>query len=383
MQYDRFWLNLALAALLLLNTPRSHASTAQPLPMPERLDDGWPVAEAQAQGWDTAVLTDLAGKLTAGAFPGKTSVLIAQNGNLVFEGYYAEGSRDHGNDVRSATKTITAILAGIAIDRGLIPSVDAKVYATFPDKSQRWYPDRRKRAVTLEDLLTMSSIWECNDENPWSSGNEERMYVTEDWVGFALDLPIRGFRPGDEPAKQKYGRSFSYCTAGSFVAGTMIERAAKQGLDKFAEKYLYAPLGIRSVTWGYAPSGEAMGGGGTRYRSRDLAKLGELLRLRGRWGDRQVVSAAWVDAMLSPHVLVRGDAEYGYLTWRFRIGSGDGARWVWGMSGNGGNYVFIAPELNLVCVVTSTAYNQGSAHAQSQEILRDFVLKASPKIGKH
>jgi CubicO group peptidase (beta-lactamase class C family) len=370
----------ALVAWLVIANPTApRAETTPQTTAPPALEDGWPVADPSQAGWDGTVLADLAAKLAAGEFEGKTSVLIAHRGKLVYEGYYGEGSRDHGNDVRSASKTVTAILAGIAIDKGLIDGEDAKVYASFPDKKQRWYPDARKRAITLADLLTMSSIWECNDENPWSSGNEERMYVGEDWVGFALDLPLRGFRPGDEPAKQKHGRAFSYCTAGSFVAGALIERAAKQGLDKFAQKYLHEPLGIRSVTWGYAPTGEAMGGGGTRYRSRDLLKLGELLRLRGRWGERQIVSAAWVDAMMSPHVVAREDAEYGYLIWRFRIGEGDRARWVWGMSGNGGNYVFISPELELVCVVTSTAYNQGSGHEQSQAILRDFVLKAVPR----
>ena len=378
MPYCHPALRLLLTALLVAAPMAANANSATSALSPTALTDGWSVADPGQAGWDAATLTTLDAKLSAGEFPGKTSVLIAHRGKLVYEGYYAEGNREHGNDVRSASKTVTAMLAGIAIERGLIASVDARIYAAFPDKTQRWFPDRRKRAITLEDLLTMSSMWECNDENPWSSGNEERMYVGEDWVGFALDLPIRGFRPGDEPAKQKYGRSFSYCTAGSFVVGAFIERAAKQGLEEFAQRHLHGPLGISSVRWGYAPGGEAMGGGGTRYRSRDLLKLGELLRLRGRWGERQVIAADWVDAMLTPHAVAREDAEYGYLIWRFRVGDGEHARWVWGMSGNGGNYVFIAPELELVCVVTSTAYNQGSGHQQSQAILRDYVLKALP-----
>lgn len=162
-------------------------------------------------------------------------------------------------------------------------------------------PDPRKLAITLEDLLTMSSLWECNDDNEFSSGNEERMYVTEDWLQFALDLPIKGFAPWmPRPKDSPYGRAFSYCTAGAFTAGAMVERATHRGLAAFAAEVLEKPLGITAVQWNQSPLGIGMGGGGTRYRSRDLAKLGELALDDGRWHGRQVISAAWIKQMLTP-----------------------------------------------------------------------------------
>ena len=82
--------------------------------------------------------------------------------------------------------------------------------------------------------------------------------------------------------------------------------------------------------------------------------------------------------MLTPHAKARDDAEYGYLIWRFHFMRDGKDQPAWAMSGNGGNYVFILPDLQLVAVVTSNAYNQRNSHAQSQELFRDFILAALP-----
>ncbi|NKJ22599.1 serine hydrolase [Dyella sp. SG609] len=344
---------------------------------PDAHDDGWPVADARAGHIDTTPFAALEGKIADGSFKNITSVLVARDGKLVYEHYFNGSDAGHLNDVRSASKSVTALLAGAAIDRGLIPGVQAKVYGFFPDKQPVQHADPRKQAITLEDLLTMSSLWECNDENEFSAGNEERMYVSEDWLQFALDLPIKGFAPWmAKPADSPHGRAFSYCTAGAFVSGAVVERAARMPLSRFAADALEKPLGIEHVQWNASPLGIGMGGGGTRYRSRDLAKLGQLALDDGRWHGRQVISAAWIHAMLTVHAQARDDADYGYLWWCFRKPVTGIDEPVWAMSGNGGNYVFVVPSRRLVAVVTSTAYNQRYAHPQSQEILREYLLKA-------
>ncbi|MBL8255324.1 MAG: serine hydrolase [Pseudoxanthomonas mexicana] len=346
-------------------------------PLPMR--DGWQVADARRGGWRVERLQALEAAIAKGDYPGVTSIVVAHQGKLVYERYFNGGGPDVLNDTRSATKSVTALLLGAAIDQGHIQGAQAPVYAYFADRQPWQNPSPRKQRMTLEDLLTMSSAWECDDENSVSAGNEERMYVSEDWTRFALDLPMRGFAPWmTRPEDSPHGRAFSYCTAGSFLLGAVIERATGKPLATFAAEALERPLGIQQVQWNKSSEGVGMGGGGTRYRSRDLAKLGQLVVDGGRWQGRQVISMPWINAALTVHAQAREDADYGYQFWRFRFPRAEGQQAAWAMSGNGGNYVFIVPERQLVAVITRTSFNQRNAHPQSQQMFGDYMLKAMP-----
>lgn len=345
---------------------------------PPALADGWRIADPVAAGWRVEVLQAMERAIGDGAAPDTTSVLIARDGALVYEGYFNGSDADALQDTRSATKSVTAMLVGAAIAQGKIAGAQARVYDRFRDR--RWRnPDPRKETTTVEDLLTMSSQLECDDENSFSTGNEERMYLSADWVQFALDLPVKGYAPWmKRPQESPHGRAFAYCTAGAFLLGALVEKATGQRLEDFAAQALERPLGIERSQWNHASEGTGMGGGGTRYRSRDLAKLGQLLLDRGHWQGKQVLPAAWVEAMTTIHAQARDDADYGYLLWRFRFPVRGVERGAWTMSGNGGNYVFVLPEERLVAVITRRAYNQRQMHQQSQKLFADYVLKALP-----
>ena len=364
------------AAMLILFAAASTSARTEYRP-PQQLDDGWSIADAGKLGWNTDKFDQIETRVADQTWKGITSVVVVQHGKLVYEHYFNDGARDTPNDMRSATKTLTALLAGAAIDRGLIANVQARIYPYFADLQPLHGADPRKDAFTLEDLLTMSSLWECDDDNAFSSGNEERMYVTENWLRFTLELPIKGFAPWTrKPADSPYGRAFSYCTADTFVAGAVVERATHKHLDAFAAEVYEKALGITKVKWNFAPEGIAMGGGGTRYTSRDIAKIGRMIADEGRWQGKQIISRQWIAAMMTPHAQARDDAEYGYFMWRFHFPIQGKPQAVWAMSGNGGNYVFILPERELVAVVTSKAYNRQYAHPQSQELFRDYILTA-------
>ena len=335
------------------------------------------VAEPAAAGLAPERLKNMEQAIGAGDFKQVTSVLLARNGKLAYEHYFDGQGVEGLRNTRSATKTLTGTLVGLAIDRGLLPGVEARVLDFFPELQPLQNPDPRKAQITVEDFLTMSSLLECDDENEYSRGNEERMYLVEDWARFTLDLPIRGFpdwvsRPGASP----YGRSWSYCTAGATTLGPLLERATHQSVPDFARDNLFAPLGITRVKWQSQPLGAAMTGGGLNLRSRDLLKLGQLYLNGGTWNGRRVLSAGWVARSVSPHAQAREDTDYGYLWWLPTIRAGGREFKGWAMYGTGGNKVFVFPGEHLVVVVTTTNFRVAGAGALTDRLLTEHILPA-------
>ena len=332
-------------------------------------------AVGHAQGARPA-LDDITTAVTGGEYKQVTSVLVARGDRIVYEHYYDEAGVEGLRNTRSATKTITGMLVGAAVDRGLL-RVDAPVMPFFKDRQPVANPDPRKGRITVEDFLTMSSILECDDENPYSRGNEERMYLVEDWVKFTLDLPVRGFpdwvsKPGESP----YGRAWSYCTAGPVTLGAVLERATKQKVPEFADAVLFKPLGITRLRWQFQPLGTAMTGGGLELRSRDLLKLGQLYLNGGKWEGRQVISSDWVNRSLSPHANAREDTDYGYLWW-LQTFTVDGRKIrTYGMYGTGGNKVYVLPDEQVTVVVTTTNYRVSGAGALTDRLLLERIIPA-------
>jgi CubicO group peptidase (beta-lactamase class C family) len=323
-------------------------------------------------------LDAMAAAIERGDFVKITSMLIARHGRLVFERYFGGCGDQTLLDTRSATKTITGMLIGIAIDLGHLSGVDAPVFPFFPDKRPFAHPDERKERITVQDFLTMSSCLECDDFNSFSRGNEERMYLIEDWVKFALDLPVKGFasfqtRPDESP----YGRAFAYCTAGVTTLGAVLERATGMPVPEFAEAHLFQPLGIEGAQWQYLPLGTAMTGGGLRLRGRDLAKLGQLTLNGGTWEATQLISREWVGDSTTPHVEVDDDTAYGYLWWLRSFGPEGNREPAWVMQGNGGNKIAVFPGLDLVAVITSANYSTRGMHEQTDRLLNEWVVPAA------
>lgn len=355
----------------------SRAQGAKQFAGQQSREDGWNAASAESVQLSAARLQAMDADIRAGKFKKITSVLVARRGKLVHESYFDDAGRDGLRNTRSATKTITGMLVGIAIDKGLLAGVDVPVMRFFADKRPVQNADPRKEKITVEDFLTMSSLLECNDWTQFSRGNEERMYLVEDWIKFTLDLPIRGFpdwvpKPKDSP----YGRSFSYCTAGVVVLGGLLERATRMPLTEFAQKNLFAPLGIDKPGWQFTPAGTAMTGGGLKLRSQDLLKLGQLYLNGGLWKGSRLISAGWLQASTQPRARIDDKTEYGYLWWLGSFGSNGKSFKSYFMTGAGGNKVFVIPELEMAVVITSENFREPDMHTLSERLLTDYILAA-------
>jgi len=339
--------------------------------------DGIVVSDPATIGLSASGLTQLEQSIRNGEFKQITSVLVARHGKLGFERYFDADGVDGLRNTRSATKTVTGMLVGIAVDQRLLSGVGARVLDFFPDKQPLQNPDPRKEAITIEDFITMSSLLECDDENSFSRGNEERMYLVEDWVRFTLDLPIRGFPEWvQKPTESPYGRSFSYCTAGPTTLGPLLERATHESVPDFACRNLFAPLGITNVKWQFTPLGVAMTGGGLLLRSRDLFKLGQLYLDGGTWRGHRVVPADWVSRSVAPHANAFENTDYGYLWWLPTFRLGDRQFKGFAMYGTGGNKVYAFPAQELVVVITTTNYKVSGAGTLTDRLLTEHILSS-------
>ncbi|MFA0963533.1 serine hydrolase domain-containing protein [Roseivirga sp. BDSF3-8] len=320
-------------------------------------------------------LSSLDSTIAAGTYGEITSVLVARQGKLIVERYYNGADENSRHNTRSATKTIASLLTGVAVDRGYFDSEKDLLFTHLAYKLPVDNPDPRKDSITLEDLLTMSSPLECDDSNPYSRGNEERMYPIEDWTGFFLDLPIRSYPFGPKPEELPYGRSFSYCTAGAATLAEAISSAAGMSAQELAKEALFRPLGITEYTLHHTPQDILNTAGGSEYRSRDLLKLIQMCLNGGRWNGQQVIPQEWIEKATTPKVQVRPGLEYGYLFWLKGFGENEQYK-AYSMAGNGGQKVLAIPELDMTVVITTTNYGNRQAHDYTDAIINDYILPA-------
>jgi CubicO group peptidase (beta-lactamase class C family) len=337
----------------------------------------WQTATPRSMGVDPQALQRLGEVIGRGEFPKTTSVLIVYRDRLIYEGYFADGGAEVLNDTRSATKSITSLAVGAAIRDGKISAVSAPATQFLADLAPLRNDTPLKREITVEDLLTMSSALDCNDDVDASPGNEERMYEQQRWTRWVVDLPTK-----QDYQRDAAGRGpFSYCTAGAFLLGQIIERAARTPVDRYIEQSIFKPLGISKWEWPRSPSGEVMTGGGLRLRSRDLAKIAWMLVNDGRWAGKSVVPAEWVRAATTAHRRANTDQDYGYLFWQRTYATKCGAISGWYMAGNGGNAVLVLKDLSAAVVVSRKNSNPHGMHQQTVSLLEQYVLPALPCAG--
>ena len=359
------------AALSPLTALPVHADPPDGCGFPVAREDGWPVVSINEDKLiERAALCRMADRLAASSDANIHAVLVARSGKLVFERYFRGSDEIPGriygrrvenvtfdadtlHDMKSVSKSVASLAVGIAIDRGLIRSVNEPIFSFFPELSDLRSPEKDR--IQLFHALTMSMGLEWVEATPATgddNNDEARMHRARDACRYVLGLA----------ATAPPGREFFYNTGALALVSAIIRKATGHPLDEFARENLFEPLGITAVEWErYKVDTDA--GGGLRLRPRDMAKIGQLVLAGGRWNDRQIVSKEWIETSTAPKIKATDGQSYGYLWWLGRsLLNGREVHWA-GALGRGGQSIRIVPELDLVVVVTAGYYQDYSPQA--------------------
>ena len=361
---------LAFVSFVLFSCHSHHRSTAYSYVEPKQLSDGLPVDAMYNNGMDTGRIVALTKLILADKYPNIHSMLILRHGKLIYENYFAGEDEVHGgtpvgyvnhsiddlHDCRSMSKSFTSACIGIALKQGLIKSIDEPIFTYFREYAK--YFDSAKRKITIRNLLTMTSGLEWNEKITYldSDNSETQMDRSDDPISYILSRNLTSTP----------GTVWNYSGASAMLLGEIIRKATGERLDKYAEKNLFAPLGIKKYTWDSMPKNKNLVAAeyGLRLRSRDMAKFGLLYMNYGKWGSTQILDSAWVKHSLNsevsrpsenPHV----PQGYGFQFW---VGFMDeGSVYNTAMpyaDGNGGQHIYFWRDMDILLVFTGGNYNR-------------------------
>jgi CubicO group peptidase (beta-lactamase class C family) len=299
------------------------------------------------------------------------SVLVSQHGQLMFERYYNGRRVNQPANIKSASKSVISALIGIAIERTLIPDVRTPLVTYFPELAMD--PDARKRAITIEDLLTMRSGLEGT-----SNVNYGAWVTSRNWVRHALARPMFA-APGEV---------MEYSTGNSHLLSAILTKATAMSTWEFANEALFKPLGSAVPQWPRDPQGIYFGGNDMLMTPRQMVMFGELYLHRGRLNSRQIVPERWVATSCegrarefrrreqtgrripTDFVDPMRDRKYGYSWWVHDFGGHDTC-FAWGY---GGQYIFIVPDLDMVIVTTASPDVSEERRGHRQKVF-DILLR--------
>ncbi len=336
----------------------------------------WDTSTPEAEGIDPAKLEAIHQDITKGSYGLIDHFLVIRNDKLVFDQHYDQDyatiaqqydttdfqyNYDHPawhpfyngtqlHSLQSVTKSVTSMLVGIAVDEGLISSLDSSIAPYFSTYDVDW-SDERKSAITLHDLLTMRSGIAWDEENYDEASNDcIVMELTDDWIDYVLNRKMDTLP----------GTTFEYNSGVSVLLGKIVREATDKRIDQWAEEKLFGPIGITDYYWKKTPIGEVDTEGGLYLSSHDLAKVGYLMLNKGMWESKQIISEAWVTASTQPIVKVSEKVGYGYQWWVPK--HQDGRAEVFAGNGYGGQFVMVAPAYDLIVV-----FNGWNIHDQPKK----------------
>ena len=314
-------------------------------------------------------LTEMENLISKGSLPNTHSVLISTNGKLVYENYFDGYTADTPHDMRSASKSISSAIVGIAKDKSLFKSVEQSIFDFLPLKYQS-QKDSVKAKINIQSLLTMSSGLDAIDygsnANPKSPAVEDNYQRSKDWIETILKAPMI-HHPN---TKANYG------SANPFLLGIAMDSIITEPLELFMDSNLFQKLRISNYMIQADMNGNPYFGGGMYLTPKDMLKFGELYLNKGKWNSEYILSGAWVKDSFADYRPLENTADkngYGYLWWHHTYQVKGKSVASIEARGAGGQYIFVLPSLKAVVVITSGNFKNGKTQ-QPELIFENYIL---------
>ncbi|WP_249871788.1 serine hydrolase domain-containing protein [Oceanobacillus saliphilus] len=275
------------------------------------------------------------------------SALVQRNNTVIFEYYRNNKMKEKQHKIYSVTKSILSALIGIAIDKGYIEHVNTPIINYFP----RLNKDIENQKITIKHLLTMTSglHWPGNSS----------MIPSKNWVNFVLKQEIENL-PGEEMV---------YSCGSSHLLSAILQKTTGLNTEIFAKKHLFTPLGITNYKWNHDAQGIAIGGFGLTMKTVDMLKIGTLYFKNGVWKSKQIVPLYWIEESTSSKVKIDENYTYAYHWWNMDFDNQIGK--IFFASGYEGQYIIVAPDYQLVVVLTGSMKDD---EASPLQYFKDFLL---------
>ena len=351
---------------------------------------GWPLLAAHAAP-DPAALLANAQVAAAAEAADLHSLLVWRRGSLLQAIYRTSRDRPIGSwfardiafgpdvlhDMRSISKSVVALLVGQAVGRGQI-DVATPVLDFYPELA-RLRDSRDGGGVGAHASITVAHLLDMASGLAWNEGvttygtaanDETRLFDDPEPARYILDRPLAA-APGS---------LWNYNGGCTVLLADLLQRRSGRTLLDLAGKDLFAPLGITRWAWTTGSHGQPLAYAGLRLTSPGLLTLGRLMLAGGLWEGRQVVPAAWVAATLQPRITVNistgpGGLQYSRQWWSGTAQAGGKTlTWTAGI-GNGGQRLFVLPELEAVVVMTAGQYNSNAIGGTELRLFRQIVAQ--------
>jgi len=262
-------------------------------------------------------------------------VMVLRHGRVIAEVWNAPFKPSYGHAMYSVSKTFTAVAVGLCVQDSLLNLTDQAAQFLL-DELPKEQSDTLT-SITIKDLLTMQSGLPVN----YTTLRRDSTI----WTRAILSQPMVAI-PGER---------FAYDSMNSYLLSVIVQRVSGKTVLELLRDRIFSSIGIQRAAWEYSPEGVCCGGWGLYLRLEDMAKFGQLLLKKGRWGNKQLIEENWVNAMMNKQTMNSSGKGYGYHMWmtsRDGIVKADGAY---------GQYIYIIPEKDMVVVMTQNHVTSSGA----------------------